>query len=301
MEWSLLLGPITGGVIGYITNGIAIKMLFRPLKPVYIFGKQIPFTPGLIPKEKERIAKSIGVVISNELLSEDVLTKSLLRDDIFAALELKVEQIIEENVHNEESLGHLAERIMSSERVTYLKCEAEERLTELVCQKVIEMNLGNVVVERVIKSFKEGSLGQGLGPLAMFLNGSMIESLGAKLEPVINEMVEQEGEELIRKAIEEESNKIYNKPISDVAFTARAHSEWLKGMVRKVYEHTVRKHLAHSLQIINIQKIVEDRINEYDPLELEKLILDIAKKELNAIVWLGALLGAIMGCVMSFI
>lgn len=44
-----ILMPFLGGIIGYITNGIAIKMLFRPRKAVYLGHWKIPFTPGLIP------------------------------------------------------------------------------------------------------------------------------------------------------------------------------------------------------------------------------------------------------------
>ena len=38
----ILAGPVIGGVIGYFTNYIAVKMLFRPLKPVKIGGRTLP-------------------------------------------------------------------------------------------------------------------------------------------------------------------------------------------------------------------------------------------------------------------
>ncbi len=47
-----LIASIIGGIIGYLTNWIAIKMLFRPYEEKRIFGMKVPFTPGLIPKEK---------------------------------------------------------------------------------------------------------------------------------------------------------------------------------------------------------------------------------------------------------
>ena len=56
----ILAGPVIGGVIGYFTNYIAVKMLFRPLKPVKIGGRTLPFTPGIIPKGKPRLAKALG-------------------------------------------------------------------------------------------------------------------------------------------------------------------------------------------------------------------------------------------------
>ena len=49
---------VIGAVIGAATNHLAIKMLFRPYKPYYLFGKQLPFTPGLIPKKKRRSSQA---------------------------------------------------------------------------------------------------------------------------------------------------------------------------------------------------------------------------------------------------
>ncbi|MCU0568724.1 MAG: DUF445 family protein, partial [Oculatellaceae cyanobacterium Prado106] len=53
--WLLLSPPIVGGIIGYFTNDIAIKMLFRPYKALYLGGRKLPFTPGLIPSNQERL------------------------------------------------------------------------------------------------------------------------------------------------------------------------------------------------------------------------------------------------------
>lgn len=39
---SYIIAPLLGGVIGYITNDIAIRMLFRPHKAKYLFGVHIP-------------------------------------------------------------------------------------------------------------------------------------------------------------------------------------------------------------------------------------------------------------------
>jgi Uncharacterized protein conserved in bacteria len=50
--WLLVAPPVVGGIIGYFTNDIAIKMLFRPYRAIYIKGRQLPFTPGLIPRNK---------------------------------------------------------------------------------------------------------------------------------------------------------------------------------------------------------------------------------------------------------
>ena len=55
--------------------------------------------------------------------------------------------------------------------------------------------------------------------------------------------------------------------------------------------------MKNFIQELNIPKVVEEKINEFDMAELEKMIMEIAKKELNALVWLGGLLGMLMGFV----
>ena len=71
--WLFVGPPVVGGVIGYFTNDIAIKMLFRPYRTLYIGGRQVPFTPGLIPRNQERLAKRIADTIMGSLLTPEEL------------------------------------------------------------------------------------------------------------------------------------------------------------------------------------------------------------------------------------
>jgi uncharacterized membrane protein YheB (UPF0754 family) len=85
----VIVAPVLGGVIGYITNDLAIRMLFRPRKAVYIGRFHVPFTPGLIPSQQGRIAQSIGGVISKELLNEETLRQTLLSESTVGMLRKK--------------------------------------------------------------------------------------------------------------------------------------------------------------------------------------------------------------------
>lgn len=67
--WLYITPPIAGGIIGYYTNDIAIKMLFRPYRAIYIGGRRIPFTPGLIPRNQARLAQNIANAIMDSLLT----------------------------------------------------------------------------------------------------------------------------------------------------------------------------------------------------------------------------------------
>lgn len=73
--WLFVAPPVIGGIIGYFTNDIAIKMLFRPYRPFYVGGRKLPFTPGLIPANQERLAKRIADTIMGSLLTPDELQK----------------------------------------------------------------------------------------------------------------------------------------------------------------------------------------------------------------------------------
>jgi uncharacterized membrane protein YheB (UPF0754 family) len=71
--WLYISPPVAGAIIGYFTNDIAIKMLFRPYRAIYIGDRKLPFTPGLIPRNQERLAKNISNTIMGSLLTPEEL------------------------------------------------------------------------------------------------------------------------------------------------------------------------------------------------------------------------------------
>lgn len=101
--WALQLMILAtiGGIIGWITNYLAIKMLFRPFEPITIpiINFQIQ---GLIPKRKAEIAKSIGETIEKELLSVDEIMNKLItssnKNEIIALLKGKITEIVSEQL-----------------------------------------------------------------------------------------------------------------------------------------------------------------------------------------------------------
>ncbi|NLM11472.1 MAG: DUF445 family protein [Clostridiaceae bacterium] len=90
----LLLLAIVGGFIGWITNFIAIKLLFRPFKPVkLLLGYKIQ---GVIPSRKPELAVSIGNVIENQLLAPKEILNGLVSDkDINLLKETIVTNVID--------------------------------------------------------------------------------------------------------------------------------------------------------------------------------------------------------------
>ena len=77
-----IITPLTCAIIGYSTNWLAIKMLFRPHYEKRLFGIKMPFTPGLIPKERERLSKKIAETIGEHMITEDMLKEAFLSKDM---------------------------------------------------------------------------------------------------------------------------------------------------------------------------------------------------------------------------
>lgn len=73
-----------GALIGGVTNLIAIVMLFRPHEPMYLFGKRLPFTPGLIPKRRRELAEQLGKTVVEHLVTPEGLRRKL-NDSAFMA------------------------------------------------------------------------------------------------------------------------------------------------------------------------------------------------------------------------
>lgn len=301
MSLEFIVGPALGAVIGGITNSIAIKMLFRPINPIKVGHFTLPFTPGVIPKEKKRIASKVGQVISEELLNEAVLKEWLLKDAVYTQIEEGIDRYLDEYAENEKTLHELLQDTVGKERSMYYICEAEEQITERLYAKVVSMEIGKKIVEKMENAYKQGSFASLLGPMSFFVNENLVASIAQKIEPMITKYIEEEGEGMIRRAVEEESHQLLTMTMGEWQEKVKKYDEVIKKNVIKAYEKVVTNHLNQILKTLDIAKIVEERILSLDMLELEKMILSIMHKELKAIVWFGVLLGAIMGCIMSFI
>ena len=71
-------GPLLGGLIGYVTNWLAVKMIFRPFKPRSFLGIRVQ---GLIGKRQKELAASIGEAVGGHLLSHQDIVKSFNKID----------------------------------------------------------------------------------------------------------------------------------------------------------------------------------------------------------------------------
>lgn len=320
MDLSYIIAPLLGGVIGYITNDIAIRMLFRPHTAKYVFGIHIPFTPGIIPKEKGRIAEAVGGVISENLMNKEVLEKYLLSEDMIEKVRSAVEEFIATQQRNNETVVQFLGHYLSKEEIDTIAQNINRSITKQTYEKLADSSVGEKVAHIAIDHVAQkltidgaqelltgigGALG-GIGGIAAGLFGGNIVAkfLSMLREPAehflaknINTMLRDNGEEIVSNMIGGEVDNFLNKLVSKLL---EGHEEQLNQAVNTVeslYRNVITDHLPKILDSIDISKIVRERINEMDVDETEKLIFQVMDKELKAIVWLGALLGLVMGSI----
>ncbi len=85
-----LLPPLLGALIGYVTNYIAIRMLFRPLKAWRILGVRLPLTPGIIPAKRGELARKMGEMVGEHLLTAADVGRAFARQSVQNELRLAV-------------------------------------------------------------------------------------------------------------------------------------------------------------------------------------------------------------------
>lgn len=102
----LFLLGVVGAAVGAATNYMAIKMLFRPYKPIYFKKWKLPLTPGLIPKRRGDLAIQLGKTVSEYLLTPDTIKKKFLSEEIRTnVLTFAQNKVVQEVFTNEKTIN----------------------------------------------------------------------------------------------------------------------------------------------------------------------------------------------------
>lgn len=170
---TIVIPPIAGAIIGYFTNDIAINMLFRPYKAIYIAKRRVPFTPGLIPRNQERLAKKVSDTIMGSLLTPEELqnlTRRLLKTErvkiaILWLLNLAVKQIkADKEQKTAKILADILEDSFSESLPRLLKALArrkdflEAQINQIFDQIVLDFRLSDTQARQFANWLLEGVL-----------------------------------------------------------------------------------------------------------------------------------------------
>ena len=294
MNWDVLshylLPPFIGAVIGYFTNLIAVKMLFRPHEPKYIFGKRIPFTPGAIPKGKARLAKSAGEIVQNELFTMEDITHKMLTEEVEKPIIDKVMEILDEDIKDTGS-------ILVGGEDKYDKME--QSFVDLLTEKIVDA-IKRMGIEEVIKREGTEMINKQIGEslvLSVIVSDSLIERIMNTVGDRMTEFIDGKGRKMIYDITSSRIHDLGERTPLHVLDQAGYDKEFVREKIIAAYRESVVNAVNSALKRINVSEIVEDKINSMPVEELERNVLQVMKTELDMIVNLGALIGLVIGSI----
>lgn len=121
-----------GAIIGGYTNHLAIKMLFRPHRPIYIGKFQVPFTPGLIPKRRDELAVQLGKMVVEHLLTPEGIGKKLTNEEFQKSLIHWAQVEVDKVITNEQSLRNMLEKW----NVAHVEEEVTRKIEHVITEKI---------------------------------------------------------------------------------------------------------------------------------------------------------------------
>lgn len=298
MDYTLIIRPLIGAGIGYITNWIAVKMLFFPLKPVKIGKFTLPFTPGVIPRNQERLAGAIGNSISNNLVNADTLKLALLTDEMKSEVREIIVDFLNGTTDISTSLDSILTNYIKTDNFEQVKDNLVNNVSASILDTIKDADIGSIVAEQIELAAKEKFKGSLLGLLG---GNAVVGTISRGANEKITEYINTEAEGKIREMVNTEITKYTSSSVSDITTKIGTSEINLVDIMMNIYEAFITKNLPPILKLIDISSVVTNKINTMESAEMEKLILQIIKKELNALVNLGALIGFILGLVNLFI
>lgn len=190
MDFELyLLGlPAVASLVGYSTNWIAIRMLFRPLEKKELFGFRVPFTPGLIPKRKSDIAENIGRAVGEHLLTPEALEARLESPEVQLELKEGLKSWITSSLEKErgsirEMVPESAESDLEALTESFVR-ELQVGLENLVIGEQLD-DLLRELIETGVEDFSEKELGELVERLSY-------EEITLKLEKILSGLADND-------------------------------------------------------------------------------------------------------------
>lgn len=245
--WLILSMALIGALIGGITNYLAIKMLFKPHRAIYIGKWRVPFTPGLIPKRRSDLARSLGKTVVDHLLTPKGMQARLI-DESF---QMKVNTWAKRELFRFLRSDRTPRQLLSDLNITVASDDLHTKTASLLktqLEKQSEKELGSLLpdelkqktevaadraashIQQMLVTYVDSYDGrrkiqelvqsflQGRGFLGSMLSSFMDPNSAVdKIQPVIIESVGAEGtHRWLHQLLADELNKLMNKKVGQV-------------------------------------------------------------------------------------
>ncbi|UOQ46792.1 DUF445 family protein [Gracilibacillus caseinilyticus] len=190
---TIVVMVVIGAFIGGLTNSIAIKMLFRPYEAKYIGKWKVPFTPGVIPKRRDQLAKQLGELVVKHLLTRESIELKLTDPALKQQVQRKLEKEWELFLEKEHSVHQLAERF----KLPVESHQVQTAIADKVVQQLDQFLQENKQLQ--LKNWLESAISeQDVDAAAQLLRIKAIELLNKeetqeKMESIIKQYAASKG------------------------------------------------------------------------------------------------------------
>jgi len=285
----LLSGPLVGAVIGYVTNDIAIRMLFRPRKAVYLFGVRLPFTPGIVPRRKDQLAGLLGNAIVEKFFNADDL-EIVFTDGIADAVA--------------DELCKLLRSAMPPAEVTAVLPEGvPERLETELCIRIQAAVATSRIPEALTaEGVRMADAALSESPAGRLLASGLTDAFRKALADQCREFIIEHGREFILPLVRDELARLGSTPLSDTVSSVFDMDEaQLRQVLRTLYLRFMARHVRPIVESIDVGGMITEKITLMSAMEVEDLVLTVVRRELRLVVLFGAFVGGLIGVVNLFL
>lgn len=149
----ILILAVIGGLIGYITNVIAIKLIFRPINPIKIPILNIEII-GMIPKRKTEIATNIAKVVEEQFISVDEITDNIITEQdkrhIIDYIKVRVKLILSEKMTLIPStIRNLVQNYVSEIIEDEIREGIDELSEEMIIKTKNRINIKEIIEDKI--------------------------------------------------------------------------------------------------------------------------------------------------------
>ena len=302
--------PFAGAIIGFITNVVAIRMLFRPLGEIRILGIRLPFTPGILPRQRRRLAQSIGAMVERELLTPEIIRDRLMRGEVRE----KIKQTLSRFTENilEKTPGELFEG-----RGNFLAKKipgAAEKLYPVFTAAVLDF-LRRDDIRRELESKGRILLRNIILKLnilqRLFLSAGQYDlTIEQKMPEIIDELILNTEnlfqDEKVKSKLINAAASYFGKiiggddtKIGSLLDINETNKEAFDDFLFDKFMSAADGQIENLLASIDVKVLVSDRIDSLDMLRVERIILDVMADQFKWIDIFGGILGFFIGLFQS--
>lgn len=245
------------GLIGFLTNWLAITMLFKPAEKRPIFGH------GLIPAQKNRIAYRLAQAVSEDLINPEIIKKKITESNIIGRYrELSTRYI--KNIIDDPNFRR----------------DIKQWVVQYVDEMIADPEIRAALAKRILTQIEEALHNKSFEKIAL---KTYTFVKGQEMQAIIEEALVQ-----IPTSVESGLDKL-DDLLDQLPRKIDENSDAIENIITTLLYKLINQ--------LNVHALVEENLRSYDEQHISNIIRSATNEQLRYIQYLGAVLGFIGGFV----